>query len=38
VAADAEGRRLLHRSAARSVRASAGQDGADDRESAIPTR
>jgi hypothetical protein len=38
VAADAEGRRLLHRSAERSVRAAADQDGADDRESALPRR
>jgi len=37
VAADAEGRRLLHRSAARSGRA-AGPDGADDRETALPRR
>ena len=38
VAADAEGRRLLHRSAERSVRAAADQDGADHRKSALPRR
>jgi hypothetical protein len=38
VAADAEARRLLHRSAARPDRATAGPDGADDRESALPSR